>query len=165
MAELVARVHQQDESAARVLAERLYPLVARVVHSHLPRRDEPDDLMQDVFLKMFTKLDQYRGEVPFEHWVSRIALTTCLDRLRRQRARPELRWADLSEEEKNLLEGMAAPTEPVDADVPRALELLTRLLDELPAQDAWLLREVELEQKSLADVCAATGWTRCWPRP
>ena len=108
---------------------------------------------------MFGKLDQFRGEVPFEHWVSRVALTTCLDQLRRQKVRPELRWADLSEEEQFVLDSIAVSEEPSDADAPRALELLNRLLDQLPAADAWLLRRVELEQKTLAEVCAETGWS------
>jgi RNA polymerase sigma-70 factor (ECF subfamily) len=155
---LLARVREHDEAASRALVERLYPLVARVVRANLPRRDEPEDLMQEVFLKMFSKLEQFRGEVPFEHWVSRVALTTCLDQLRRQKVRPELRWTDLSEEEQFVLESMAATEEPSDADAPRALELLNRLLDQLPATDAWLLRRVELEQKTLAEVCAETGW-------
>lgn len=158
LAPLLARVREHDEAASRALVERLYPLVARVVRANLPRRDEPEDLMQEVFLKMFSKLDQFRGEVPFEHWVSRIALTTCLDQLRRQKVRPELRWADLAEEEQLVLESIAVSEEPSDADAPRALELLNRLLDQLPATDAWLLRRVELEQKTLAEVCAETGW-------
>jgi RNA polymerase sigma-70 factor (ECF subfamily) len=158
LAPLLARVREHDEAASRALVERLYPLVARVVRANLPRRDEPEDLMQEVFFKMFSKLEQFRGEVPFEHWVSRIALTTCLDQLRRQKVRPELRWADLSEEDQFVLESVAAAEEPSDADAPRALELLNRLLDQLPATDAWLLRRVELEQKTLADVCAETGW-------
>ena len=88
---LLAQVRAHDEAAARALVERLYPLVARIVRANLPRRDEPEDLMQEVFLKTFSKLEQFSGEVPFEHWVSRLALTTCIDRLRRQKARPELR--------------------------------------------------------------------------
>lgn len=158
MASLLRRVRERDEPAARELVERLYPLVAQVVHAHLPRRDEPEDLMQDVFLKMFTRLDQYRGDVPFEHWVARISLNTCLDRLRRQKVRPELRWADLTEQEQVVVETMTADTEAADADAPQALALLNRLLEQLPEPDAWLLRQVELEEKSLKDVCAAAGW-------
>ena len=157
-ADLLARVRDHDEAASRELVERLYPLVAQVVRANLPRRDEPEDLMQEVFLKMFTKLEQFRGAVPFEHWVSRIALTTCLDHLRRQHVRPEWRWADLSEEEQFVLESVAAGAEPADADAPQALELLNRLLEQLPAADAWLLRQVELEQKTLTEVCTETGW-------
>ena len=156
--DLLARVRQRDEAASRDLVERLYPLVAQVVHAHLPRRDEPEDLMQEVFLKMFSRLEQFRGDVPFEHWVSRITLNTCLDRLRRQKVRPELRWADLTEQEQAMIEGVSGETEPADADAPQALALLERLLGQLPESDAWLLRQVELEEKPLAEVCATAGW-------
>jgi RNA polymerase sigma factor (sigma-70 family) len=158
LAELLARVRAKDEMAARELVERLYPLIAQVVHGHLPRRDEPEDLMQEIFLKMFSRLDQFRGAVPFEHWVSRVALNTCLDHLRRQKSRPEFRWSDLSEEEEKLLEAVASGEAPGDADAPQALSLFNRLLEQLQPADAWLIREVELEQRALAEVCAEAGW-------
>ena len=87
LAELLPRVRTHDEAASRALVDMLYPLVAKVVQANLPRRDDPEDLMQEVFMKLFSRLDQYRGDAPFEHWVSRLAVTTCLDRLRRQRVR------------------------------------------------------------------------------
>lgn len=156
--DLLARVRARDEAAASELVERLYPVVASVVHAHRSQRDDPEDLMQEVFMKMFSRLDQFRGDAPFDHWVSRIALSTCLDRLRRQRVRPEARWADLSEDERRLLEESTMPAEPSDADASTALALAEKLLDQIPPADAWLLRQVELEEKSLAEVCAATGW-------
>jgi RNA polymerase sigma-70 factor (ECF subfamily) len=155
---LVARVRDHDELAARELVERLYPLVAQVVRANLPRRDEPEDLMQEIFMKMFSRLEQFRGTVPFEHWVARIALTTCLDQLRRQRARPELRFADLTDDQRTVVERVTTGSEPTDADAPQALALFNRLLDGLAPADAWLLRAVELEQKPLTKVCAVTGW-------
>ncbi len=109
-------------------------------------------------MKMFSRLDQYRGDAPFEHWVSRLAVTTCLDRLRRQRVRPELRWADLSEEEQRVLENTAPSAEAANADMGHAHALLEKLLGVMPQADAWLIRQVELDQKSLAEVCAAAGW-------
>jgi RNA polymerase sigma-70 factor (ECF subfamily) len=160
MGPLLAQVQQRDESAARELVERLYPLVAQVVHAHLPRRDDPEDLMQEIFLKMFTRLGQFRGEVPFEHWVSRIALTTCLDRLRRQRARPEIRWSDLTPDEQSVVEGLGDDHEPPDADASSALALAEKLLEQLPPADAWLLRQIEVEDQALEAVCAEAGWNR-----
>ncbi len=52
--------------------------------------------MPEGFLKMFSRLEQSRGEAAFERRVARIALNTCLERLCRQRVRPELRWANLT---------------------------------------------------------------------
>jgi RNA polymerase sigma-70 factor (ECF subfamily) len=55
-------------------------------------------LVQTVFMKVFANLDQYQGRVPVEHWVSRIAVNTCPNALKAEKARPELRWSDLSDE-------------------------------------------------------------------
>src|ERR1700758_5733237 len=100
------RVRGRDQIAARELVEHLYPLVIRIVRAHLPRRVSEEDLAQDIFLKMFTRLEQYQGAVPFPHWVSRIAVTTCIDQLRAQKRRPEFRWADLSENEAEVLDNV-----------------------------------------------------------
>ncbi len=156
---LLAAVRAGDEAAARVQVERLYPRVAAVVRMHQPRRDDLEDLMQETFLKMFARLEQYRGEVALERWGARIALKTCLDRLRRQRARPELRWSDLGLEDQTFVESLAEERPLPDADAPRALALLERLLAALPAADAWLLRRVELEEQSRADVSEQTDWS------
>src|SRR2546426_4844765 len=84
------RVREGDEAACRDLVEHLYPAVIRIVRAHLPRRESEEDLAQEIFLKMFARLDQYRGNVPLQHWLSRIAVTTCYDKLRAQQRRPEL---------------------------------------------------------------------------
>ena len=55
------RVRRRDQAAARELVEHLYPLVIRIVRSHLPRRVAEEDLAQEIFLKMFTRLEQYKG--------------------------------------------------------------------------------------------------------
>jgi len=57
---------------------------------HLPSRAAEEDLAQDIFAKIFSRLDQYqpRHAIPFEHWVSRLAVRTCLDGLRAERRRP-----------------------------------------------------------------------------
>ena len=94
----------------RCLVEYLYPTVIRIVRRHLPRRAAEEHLAQDIFVKMFAKLDQYRGEVPLEHWVSRIAVNHCLNALRAQKARPESRMADLSEDQMAALDAVTTAT-------------------------------------------------------
>ena len=87
LAQCLSRVRQSEPEAARLLVERLYPLVIRIVRSHRPVRTAEEDLAQEVFAKLFARLDQYqeRSDVPFEHWVSRLAVRTCLDALRAER--------------------------------------------------------------------------------
>ena len=158
---LLAAVRRRDEAAARRLVERLGPLVLRIVRAHRPRRVAEEDLCQEVFMSVFADLGQYRGAVPFEHWVARVAVTTCFDALRRERARPELRWADLSEAEASALERMHADLhEPHGVERSAARELVAKLLDTLPAEDRALIQWLALEERSVEEVCVLTGWGR-----
>jgi RNA polymerase sigma factor (sigma-70 family) len=159
LAGCLERVRARDQAAARELVEHLYPLVIRIVRSHLPRRVAEEDLAQDVFLKMFTRLAQYQGNVPFTHWVSRIAVTTCIDQLRAQKRRPEFRWADLSENEAEVLDNVLSDTTAeTPSDSMAARELVGRLLDQLAPADRTVIQMLDLEQKSVAEIAALTGW-------
>ncbi len=155
------RVRRRDQVAARELVDHLYPLVIRIVRSHLPRRVAEEDLAQDIFLKMFTRLEQYQGAVPFPHWVSRIAVTTCIDQLRAQKRRPEFRWADLSEDEARVLDNVTTGENDVAPnDALAARELMHRLLDQLKPEDRMVIQMLDLEQKSIAEISAVTGWSQ-----
>ncbi len=155
------RVRARDQGAARQLVTQLYPQVIRIVRAHLPRRVAEEDLAQEIFLKMFTRLEQYQGNVPFPHWVSRIAVTTCIDQLRAQKRRPEFRWADLPEEQAEVLDHVISDerdTAPGDALAAR--ELVNRLLSQLKPEDQLVIRLLDLEQKTLAEISALTGWNQ-----
>ena len=153
------RVRQRDQAAARELVDHLYPLVIRIVRSHLPRRVAEEDLSQEVFMKMFTRLDQYQGAVPLTHWVSRIAVTTCIDHLRAQKRRPEFRWADLSENEADVLDAVLTSENDVPAnDSMAAHELVHKLLDQLKPDDRMVIQLLDLEQKTIAEISNLTGW-------
>lgn len=159
LAQCLERVRQRDQTAARELVEHLHPLVIRIVRSHLPRRVAEEDLAQDVFLKMFTRLAQYQGNVPFSHWVSRIAVTTCIDQLRAQKRRPEFRWADLSENEAEVLDNVLSDSSAeTPSDAMAARELVHKLLEQLNPADRTVIQLLDLEQKSVAEISALTGW-------
>jgi RNA polymerase sigma factor (sigma-70 family) len=155
------RVRKRDQIAARELVEHLHPLVIRIVRSHLPRRVSEEDLAQEIFLKMFTRIDQYKGSVPFTHWVSRIAVTTCIDQLRAQKRRPELRWADLSERETDALDSAITNENDVRPDdALEARELVQKLLEQLKPEDRLVIQYLDLDQKSIAEISALTGWNQ-----
>ncbi len=155
------RVRRRDQVAARELVEHLHPLVIRIVRSHLPRRVAEEDLAQDIFLKMFTRLDQYQGAVPFPHWVSRIAVTTCIDQLRAQKRRPEFRWADLSENEAEVLDNVLSDEKTeLPGSALAARELVHKLLDQLKPDDRLVIQLLDLDQKTIAEISAQTGWNQ-----
>jgi RNA polymerase sigma-70 factor (ECF subfamily) len=154
------RVRAHDEAASRELVERLHPLVLRIVRAHRPQRMAEEDLCQEVFMSLFASLAQYRGSVPFDHWVSRVAVNTCIDHLRRHRSRPELRWADLAPDEARALESLhdghpATST----GDAVATNDLLEKILATLPPEDRLVIQLMALDQRSVKEVCALTGWS------
>ena len=161
LAACLDRVRRRDQMAARELVDHLYPLVIRIVRSHLPRRVAEEDLAQEVFMKMFTRLEQYLGAVPFPHWVSRIAVTTCIDHLRAQKRRPEFRWADLPENQAEVLDAVMTNENDVAAnDALAAHELVHQLIEALKPDDQLVIRLLDLEQKTIAEIADLTGWNQ-----
>lgn len=155
------RVRSGDEAAARELVQRLSPVVLKIVRAHLPRRTSEDDLVQAIFIKVFTKLDQFSGAVPIEHWVSRIAVNTCINELQRERVRPELRWADLSEDQEEVVRSLAADTEELPASQNLAArELVGKLLERLSPADRLVVTMLHLEGRTVEEIQQRTGWNR-----
>lgn len=160
----IALVRKGDPPAAESLIAHLHPLVRRLVRNHLPRRESEEDLMQDVFVKIFQRLEAYehRDGVPFEHWVSRLTVRTCLDALRAERSRPEWRFADLSEGEAEWMDFLTSrqadtPSQHSSSD---AKTIVTRLLAQLSPPDRIVLTLLDLEQRSTSEISQLTGWTR-----
>lgn len=161
VAECLVRVRAGDEDAARTLMVHLHPLVAKIVRGHLPRRTDEEDLLQAVFVKVFTKLDQYRGEVPLGHWVSRVAVNTCLNEIAREKHRPEWRFADLGEDEVEVLQNLASHTRDLGAEnAIGARELVEKMLAELAPEDRLVISMLHLEGRTVEEIQAHTGWSR-----
>ena len=157
--ETVQLAKQGCDKAATRLVEGLYGHVLRIVRNHLPRGLDESDLVQEVFMKVFASIDSFRGIQPFPHWVARIALNTCHDQLRRQKARPEFRFSDLGPADAGFVDAMldnetSAP-EPGEIG---GRELVERLLATLKPHERMILQLLDLEKKSLREVCELTGW-------
>ena len=157
---LVEAALRHDDGAARELVRRLYPLVAKIVRAHRTRRTPEEDLCQMIFIRMFQKLDQFSGKVPIEHWVSRIAVNTCLNQIESEKARPELRHADLSEEEQAVVENLATSSEELAPDKQLASrQLVEHLLDLLKPAERLVIDLLYLQGRSIEEIRALTGWT------
>jgi RNA polymerase sigma-70 factor (ECF subfamily) len=137
----------------------MYPLVLKIVRSHLPRRTAEEDLCQVVFIKVLSNIGQYSGKVPIEHWVSRVAVNTCLNALKAESVRPEVRWSDLSADQAAVLEALASdPSELGPDSAASSRDLVETLLGALKPRDRLLITMLHLEGHSMDDVKQATGW-------
>ena len=122
-------------------SEKLYWHVRRMVNSH----EDADDLLQEIFLKVWTALPSYRGEAQLGTWVWRIATNETLNFLRREKVRAALRLSSVDAEmERKVMadpyfNGTAAQRELAKA-VARLPEkqrqvFVMRWWDELPFQE------------------------------
>jgi len=157
---LIECAKQGDDAAACWLVESLHGHVLRIVKNHLPHSADEQDLVQEVFMKVFAKIEQFRADQPFPNWVARITLNTCYDHLRKQKRRAEVRFADLSSADVEFVETiMAQPPDQPSSPVPNdGRGLIDKLLSRLKPTECLILRLMDLEKKSVRDVCELTGW-------
>jgi RNA polymerase sigma factor (sigma-70 family) len=161
VAACLARGRAGDEKAILELFHFMHPHVAKLVQANLPVRESAEDLIQQVCVKVMSHLDQFSGKVPFLHWVSRIAVNTCLNQIRHEKRRPEVRLADLSETEATVVEHLAAAPGELDASEHVASkELVEKLLRTLKPADRLLMRLMYLEGRQVEEIARLTGWSR-----
>ena len=154
-AAMIDRINHGDEAAASALVARLRPTVIKCVRRRLPRWASEEDLIQTAFSKIFSKLDQFSGSVPLEHWVSRIAVNTSLNQLNHEATRPELRMSDLSEEQEAAINRLFSRQAAEDQDDAR--EFIALLLGQLQADERRIIVLLHLEQRSTREISELTG--------
>jgi RNA polymerase sigma factor (sigma-70 family) len=82
-ATLVARVREGNTHAFRYLVENHKNLVWHMVLRMIDRREDAEDLCQDVFLRVFRDIGRFRGDSKLSTWIGSIAYHICIDHLRR----------------------------------------------------------------------------------
>lgn len=82
-AHLIRQAQEGDQQAFEALL-RLYDRhVFTIIGSFLRRKQDVEDLAQDVFLKAYVAIGRFRPGAPFAPWLRRITVNTCYDHLRR----------------------------------------------------------------------------------
>ena len=97
--QLINSCKKGDRAAQRVLYDRLAPRMFPVCIRYVGDRALAEDILQDGFVTLFTKLDNYKGDGSFEGWARRIFVTTALMHLRKKDA---LKMSDDLEVAKGL---------------------------------------------------------------
>ena len=75
-----------DRAAQKRLYELLAPKMFPVCMRYIGDRVQAEDLLQEGFITLFTRLDSYKGEGSFEGWARKIFVTTALMSLRKKDA-------------------------------------------------------------------------------
>ena len=157
--ELIAAVLNGDVASFEPLVKKYQPRVFATARRYARRESEVEDIVQEVFLKAFQKLRSFRGDAPFEHWLMRLAVRTCYDFLRAHQRNRELSLTDISDEEGNWLERFAANPSDAAENAAAARELVERVLAQLSPAARLVLTLLEIEDRSLKEIAAFTGWS------
>ena len=92
---LVERLRERDEHALAELAalygHKIFQLAFRYVRNH----EDAEEVVQDVLLKVFRKIDAFRGDSALSSWIYRITFNTAMSRLRRTEAMRAAEVTDL----------------------------------------------------------------------
>lgn len=164
--ELMQQILAGDEDAFDVLFERHAPRVRhrllRIVHNPAAA----DDLVQEVFLRLWTRGDQWQGSGSLAAWLLRVATNLALNHLRsvrRRRQRP-LEWVQPEpdpEDDHDLTPGWMVdeaclrPDEVFEQAEERSA--IRALIDELPEHHQEVLRMVHEAEMGIADVATQLG--------
>ena len=82
---LVAASLKGDDDAFAGLIRLHQRRVFRLAGRFFRQRADVEDVAQETFLTAWSKLSTYRAEAPFEHWLTRICLNCCYERLRKKK--------------------------------------------------------------------------------
>jgi RNA polymerase sigma-70 factor (ECF subfamily) len=151
---LVVLAQGEDKMAFEELIRRHQQRVFAVAARILRRREDVEDISQQVFVKAYFSLKRFDQRAAFSTWLYKITVNECWDLLRKKKVRPLLYEADLSEEQSRqvtVAEG-AQSTEPDVLTQMEARERVDRLLSGLDERDRLMLVLKEVEGLSIEEI-------------
>jgi RNA polymerase sigma-70 factor, ECF subfamily len=161
--ELANLTTKGDEAAFAEIVRRYSPRVFSFSGRFFRRYDLIEEAAQEVFMKAFTQLKNYEGRGSLEGWLTRITVTTCINILRATKPQAEMTVSDLTDDESAWLEdkllNAASVRQQTDEDRLIAADLVSRVLETLPPEDALIIQLIEGEGSSIKEAAAATGWS------
>ncbi len=92
---LVERLRQGDESALGELSSTYGSRIFQLAFRYVKNREDAEEVTQDVLMKVFQKIDLFRGDAALSSWIYRITFNTAMSRLRNTRAARMAEMADI----------------------------------------------------------------------
>ncbi|NND63760.1 MAG: sigma-70 family RNA polymerase sigma factor [Flavobacteriaceae bacterium] len=83
--ELIIECKKQNPKAQEALYRKYSGVLFGICLKYSPNKAEAEDNLQDAFLTIFKRIDQYQGKGSFEGWIKRIAVNTALQKYRKKK--------------------------------------------------------------------------------
>jgi RNA polymerase sigma-70 factor (ECF subfamily) len=153
--EWIKRAQQGESAAFGPLVQKYQQRVFSLVYHLVRRRDEVEDLAQEIFIKAFRGIRSYNFQSSFATWLSRIAQNHCYDFLRHERAsRVSFYWQMGENSQQELETNAEKQTERLlDQEEQIVLkDLVSKLLERAPENDRKILLLKELQDYSVEEI-------------
>ena len=146
--ELISEIHAGNTRAFSDLVDDYKNLVFTLAIRMLGNREEAEEVSQDVFIKVYKSLPNFKGDSKISTWIYRIAYNTCLDRIKKIKKKrmhtdldhiDQIAYADLDTAFDKMVQAERS-------------QMIDRCLSKLSAEDAGVLTLFYLEEKNLQEM-------------
>ena len=150
---LIERARDGDDAAFNELVLACRRRVLGTIARLIGRREDVEDVGQQVFLRLYLSLDQLRTPEVFAPWLYRLTVNAAYDYLRKQRRRNEMRMADLPEQVVMMADAAAGGARQLEeGEKARVRDFVQGLLASVSEADRSLLILKEVEGLSLKEL-------------
>lgn len=159
--QIINRVLQGEVECFAELIDRYQQHVTKIVNRHVPS-DHVAEVAHDVFVRAFSGLAGFSTGVPFEHWLSGIAVRTCYD-FWRAKSREDMPVSAFTAEHDAWIDQVLADES--DASFQEQVkrrettDILQRALQRLSPENRLVLTLVHLDGHSVREAAQLLGWS------
>jgi len=152
--QLIPFVLSGQQQAFTVLMQRNERLLRFVLQRYLNDEEAIKEVMQDAFLRAYRFLGDFRSESKFSTWLTKIAVSLAISRLRSKRYAAWDSWEDYKATQKDDAYDGGAFMEKQEAT-----QLLRKAVNQLTPHDATALDLFYFREQSIEEIRQITGWT------
>lgn len=159
-ADWIRRCQSGETEAFAPLVDAYQRRIFSIVFHLVRRRNDVEDIVQEIFMKAFAAIGSYNSQSSFGTWLNRIAVNHCYDYLRRQRSSRVSYFWEMSEEGQRQIESHSQSPAEGGLDSAEKLavdDLAAKLLARAPSEDRVILTLKELEDRSVEEISEILG--------
>jgi len=154
---LVRGSQQGDPEAFRLLMERYQGKVFSIAYALVRRRQDVEDIAQQVFTKVYFSIAQFDFRSAFLTWIYKITVNECYDYLRKQRSNRTICVSEMTEDEQRKFSNHQSEDVLPDRQAELA-QTTALLLRKVPEEERLLLLLREVEGYSIHDLARMFAW-------
>ncbi len=153
--ELVSAILGGDVKKFALIIERYKRLVAHIVYKMIPNETDGEDLCQDIFMKVYSKLETFQFDSKLSTWIGRISYNHCLNYLEKKKV---LLLDDLSDEANGIDHLPIEEKTPIDVvSAGNIASILEKEINKLPAHYRTIITLYHMDELTYSEISEITG--------